>query len=265
MIPVRISRKPRKPCKTFILLIYNRRPPEARAFLREVFAMQGSRKRNGSVKTAAHAACPDDQSASGKQAFLRLPESPGPDLPPAARLTEPRSPEGESTHPPFLGSGRAGRDCTPTRRMSTAIDFAAKRPAYLVRAPRHRGRAAPPGAAPYLFREDDRCRGVALRRPASTVGLIGSTTNPDIRPSEAPTAPQLTQSSGFRDDPDPPPRPRPTASWPPARSTYRLRPEPRAFGTRGCERSRTLHSSLSSRPRERNKPVEGSPPASLSC
>jgi len=38
-----------------------------------------SLRRNGSVKTAAHAACPDDQSASGKQAFLRLPESPGPE------------------------------------------------------------------------------------------------------------------------------------------------------------------------------------------
>jgi len=59
-------------------------------------------ERNGSVKTAADAACPDDQSASGKQAFLRLPESPGPGLPLAIRQTEPRLPSGESTHPPFL-------------------------------------------------------------------------------------------------------------------------------------------------------------------
>jgi len=43
--------------------------------------------------------------------------SPGPGLPPAARLTELRSPIGESTHLPFFGSGRAGREGTPTRRM----------------------------------------------------------------------------------------------------------------------------------------------------
>jgi len=67
----------------------------SRADQHEVLRCENSHKRNGSVSTAAFAACPVDQSASGKQAFLRLPESPGPGLPPAARLTESRQGRGK--------------------------------------------------------------------------------------------------------------------------------------------------------------------------
>jgi len=91
-------------------------------------------KRSGPAGTAAVAAWPCDQPGFGKRAFLLPAASPGPrDL----RCGKARAPSPE---------GRAGRNCTPTRRMHTVFDFAATRPAHLARAPRHRGRALPSGA-----------------------------------------------------------------------------------------------------------------------
>ena len=130
----------------------------------------------------------------------------------------------EATHPPpFLGVGRAGRDCTPARRMHTAIDCMTTRSTGLVRAPRHRGRAAPPGAAPYRFLSDDPCRGVASHRPGIEPGLIGAAAASDEARSAAPAAPHLIPPRTPRDAPAPSQYPRPTVSRPPAGSTYRLR------------------------------------------
>jgi len=111
----------------------------------KVLRCGNSHKRNGSVKTAAYAACPvDGTSIPGRR---------------------------EPPHPFYRGwPRRTGLHSHASG--STAIDFTAQRPAYLVRAPRHRGRAKPLVTAPICFRNDDTCCGFVLLNPDSRSDTI---------------------------------------------------------------------------------------------
>jgi len=111
---------------------------------------------------------------------------------------------------PFFGEGRAGRNCTPTARMRTVFDFAATRPAHLARAPRPRGRAAPPGAT---RRTEVRAMGVvdvASRRLSlfgrSDPNLLQAPISGRLRPLRDHSQPDLDAFVTIRDRPK---RPRP--------------------------------------------------------
>ncbi len=145
-------------------------------------------------------AYPCERKTSGSTLPSRHPPRPAP----ARRGRPAHGTSGDSSErgtPPFLRGGRAGRNCTPTRRMHTVFDFAATRPAYLARAPRHRGRAAPPDATRVVGVSAMGVVDIASQCHDILTGLIGSTAAADMARSAAPSEPLLIPSPHLRDDP----------------------------------------------------------------